>query len=133
MEGKGKKPVVEHRAHLDVKVPTFADRTKYLRKRLDYVNEEMNTMEGLKKLCDKEAHKGGFGRVSSFLCPRGRLTVCDCPGARRMAVTGLAMLVGYWGTVTRLTFWDLGWLVSLHPSHSSSPYLTRPLLPGKCV
>ncbi|TFL07857.1 hypothetical protein BDV98DRAFT_39671 [Pterulicium gracile] len=89
VEGKGKKPVVEHRAHLDVKVPTFADRTKYLRKRLDYVNEEMNTMEGLKKLCDKEAHKG----------------------ARRMAVTGLAMLVGYWGTVTRLTFWDLGWEV----------------------
>jgi hypothetical protein len=70
-----------------VLVPTFADRTRYLRRRLDYVNGRLKEMEGLKKTCDHEAHKG----------------------ARRMAVSGFGVLVLYWGTVARLTFWDLGW------------------------
>lgn len=75
---------------LSIEVPSFADRTRFLRRRLDAVEVEIHAMETLKKHCDAEAHRG----------------------ARRMAVGGLAMLLVYWGTVARLTFWDLGWYVS---------------------
>lgn len=76
---------------LEVVVPTFADRTRFLRRRLETIQDELQSMEALKKRCDLEAHRG----------------------ARRMAVGGLGMLVVYWGTVTRLTFWDLGWYASV--------------------
>lgn len=72
---------------LSIEVPSFADRTRFLRRRLAAVDVEIRAMEALKKRCDAEAHRG----------------------ARRMAVGGLGMLVVYWGTVARLTFWDLGW------------------------
>ncbi|KAI0689340.1 hypothetical protein BC835DRAFT_1283189 [Cytidiella melzeri] len=72
---------------LQVEVPTFADRTRFLRRRLETIQDELKSMEALKKQCDYEAHRG----------------------ARKMALGGLGMLVVYWGTVTRLTFWDLGW------------------------
>ena len=72
-----------------VEVPSFADRTRFLRRRLAVVEAELREMEALKRACDREAHRG----------------------ARRMAVGGLAMLVVYWGAVARLTFWDLGWCV----------------------
>ncbi|TFK52783.1 hypothetical protein OE88DRAFT_1711675 [Heliocybe sulcata] len=70
-----------------VEVPTFADRTRFLRRRLDAITAELARMEGLKNECDREAHRG----------------------ARRVAVGGFAMLVVYWGAVARLTFWDYGW------------------------
>ena len=72
---------------LDVEVPTFADRTRFLRRRLKRIALELKEMEKLKHRCDQEAHQG----------------------ARRMAIGGLGMLVVYWGAVARLTFWDLGW------------------------
>lgn len=72
---------------IEVQVPTFADRTRYLRRRLKHVEQQIASMEELKLHCDKEAHRG----------------------ARRMAVTGFGMLVAYWGGVARLTFWDYGW------------------------
>ncbi|KAL0574496.1 hypothetical protein V5O48_007471 [Marasmius crinis-equi] len=72
---------------ISVRVPTFADRTRYLRRRLDVINAELSSMEGLKRECDKEAHRG----------------------ARRMALGGFGMLIVYWGAVARLTFWDYGW------------------------
>ena len=72
---------------LQVEVPTFADRTRFLRRRLERIQVELESMEKLKRRCDREAHRG----------------------ARRMAVGGLGMLVVYWGAVARLTFWDLGW------------------------
>ncbi|ESK91690.1 hypothetical protein Moror_10664 [Moniliophthora roreri MCA 2997] len=72
---------------ISVRVPTFADRTRFLRRRLDVINAELSSMEGLKCQCDKEAHRG----------------------ARRMAVGGFGMLIVYWGAVARLTFWDYGW------------------------
>ncbi|GJE93134.1 hypothetical protein PsYK624_092930 [Phanerochaete sordida] len=72
---------------LSVEVPSFADRTRFLRRKLEAVEQELQSMEEIKRQCDMEAHRG----------------------ARRMAVGGLAMLVVYWGTVARLTFWDLGW------------------------
>lgn len=77
----------EPRATIHVEVPSFADRTRFLRRKLSVVEEELREMEALKRACDREAHQG----------------------ARRMAVGGLAMLVVYWGAVARLTFWDLGW------------------------
>lgn len=72
---------------IPVTVPTFASRTRFLRRRLAVIEGELGSMETLKKQCDAEAHRG----------------------AKRMAVTGLGVLVVYWGTVARLTFWDYGW------------------------
>lgn len=72
---------------IEVQVPTFADRTRYLRRKLKHVEEQIASMEELKLHCDKEAHRG----------------------AKRMAVTGFGMLVVYWAGVARLTFWDYGW------------------------
>ncbi|KAJ7454046.1 hypothetical protein B0H11DRAFT_2070131 [Mycena galericulata] len=72
---------------LDVEVPTVADRTRFLRRRLEYIGRELKGMEDLKQACDREAHRG----------------------ARRMATAGFGVLAVYWGTVARLTFWDYGW------------------------
>lgn len=73
--------------HLQVEVPSFDDRTRFLRRRLKRIDAELQDMEGLKRRCDKEAHQG----------------------ARKMAVGGLGMMVVYWAAVARLTFWDFGW------------------------
>lgn len=70
---------------ISVRVPTFADRTRYLRRRLDFINHKLTTMEGLKRECDREARRG----------------------ARRMALGGFGMLVVYWAAVARLTFWSV--------------------------
>ena len=78
------------RGTIRVEVPSFADRTRFLRRRPAAVEAELRGMEELKRACDREAHRG----------------------ARRMAVGGLATLVVYWGAVARLTFWDLGWCVA---------------------
>ncbi|THV06253.1 hypothetical protein K435DRAFT_711819 [Dendrothele bispora CBS 962.96] len=72
---------------ISVRVPTFADRTRFLRRRLELVESQLKSMEKLKTECDKEAKRG----------------------ARRMAVGGFGLLVVYWGAVARLTFWDYGW------------------------
>ncbi|KAI8989238.1 hypothetical protein BD414DRAFT_330327 [Trametes punicea] len=79
----------EHEPHTEipVEVPSFEDRTRFLRRRLAVVEKELAHMEELKKQCDEEAHRG----------------------ARRMALGGFGILVMYWGVVARLTFWDLGW------------------------
>jgi len=85
-DGKARKDDA-HETNITVSVPTFADRTRYLRRRLDFVESRLREMEGLKEKCDAEAHAG----------------------ARRMAVGGFGMLVVYWAAVARLTFWDFGW------------------------
>ncbi|KAI0321534.1 hypothetical protein OF83DRAFT_1051124 [Amylostereum chailletii] len=72
---------------ITVEVPSFADRTRFLRLRLKRISKEIENMEGMKTQCDREAHRG----------------------AQRMAIGGLGMLVVYWGGVARLTFWDYGW------------------------
>jgi len=72
---------------LDVEVPTFADRTRFLRRRLTKIEGKLRDMEVLRQECDREARRG----------------------ARRMAVGGFGMLVVYWAAVARLTFWDYGW------------------------
>lgn len=95
------------RGTIHIEVPSFADRTRFLRRRLAVVEEELREMEVIKRECDSAAHHG----------------------ARRMAVGGLAMLVVYWGTVARLTFWDLGWCVSykLRACHRSL-YVRRDIM-----
>ena len=72
---------------IEIQVPTFADRTRYLRRRLNVVERQIEEMTELKGICDREAHKG----------------------ARRMALSGFGGLVVYWAAVARLTFWDYGW------------------------
>ncbi|KAF8079040.1 hypothetical protein FPV67DRAFT_1616599 [Lyophyllum atratum] len=75
------------RLPIDVEIPTFADRTRFLRRRLHHIQRKLELMENLKRDCDREARRG----------------------AKRMAMGGFGMLVVYWGAVARLTFWDFGW------------------------
>lgn len=71
-----------------VGVPSFADRTYYLRMRLRKIARQISSMADLKQECDKLAHRG----------------------AQRVAQGGFAILVGWWYLVYRLTFeTDLGW------------------------
>ncbi|KAK0224153.1 hypothetical protein IW262DRAFT_1371426 [Armillaria fumosa] len=72
---------------ISVRVPTFEDRTVFLRRRLTIINAQLESMHEIKRMCDKEARRG----------------------AKRMAIGGFGMLVAYWGIVARLTFWDYGW------------------------
>ncbi|KAL1742530.1 hypothetical protein HDZ31DRAFT_75449 [Schizophyllum fasciatum] len=72
---------------IDVQVPSFASRTRYLRRRLAVIESQLKGMDKVKRECDHLARRG----------------------ARRMALGGFAMLVVYWGAVARLTFWDYGW------------------------
>lgn len=69
-------------------VPSFNDRTHYLRLRLRTTASKIVDLAAVKKECDLHAHKG----------------------AQRVAMGGAAVLVGYWYVVYRLTFeTDLGW------------------------
>ncbi len=69
-------------------VPSFNDRTHYLRLRLRKTATKIIDMAAIKGECDMAAHKG----------------------AQRVAVAGAGVLVGYWYVVYRLTFeTDLGW------------------------
>ncbi|KAI9717146.1 MAG: hypothetical protein M1812_004894 [Candelaria pacifica] len=71
-----------------VGVPSFNDRTHYLRTRLRKTSRKLSNMAGIKKECDVEAHKG----------------------AQRVALGGFGVLLGWWYVVYRLTFeTDLGW------------------------
>ncbi|KAL9601942.1 MAG: hypothetical protein Q9219_002166 [cf. Caloplaca sp. 3 TL-2023] len=69
-------------------VPSFNDRTHYLRQRLRKTSNKIADLASIKRECDIAAHKG----------------------AQRVAVGGAGLLVGYWYVVYRLTFeTDLGW------------------------
>ncbi|KAL8800524.1 MAG: hypothetical protein Q9182_005124 [Xanthomendoza sp. 2 TL-2023] len=69
-------------------VPSFNDRTHYLRHRLRKTSTKIMQMAEIKRECDMAAHKG----------------------AQRVAIGGAGLLVGYWYVVYRLTFeTDLGW------------------------
>lgn len=71
-----------------VGVPSFNDRTHYLRLRLRKAASKIIDLAALKKECDMKAHKG----------------------AQRVAMGGAGALVAYWYLVYRLTFeTDLGW------------------------
>lgn len=69
-------------------VPSFNDRTYYLRMRLRSSSKKLASMASVKKECDHLAHKG----------------------AQRVAMGGLGLVVAWWATVYKLTFGtDLGW------------------------
>lgn len=71
-----------------IAVPSFNDRTHYLRTKLRKISSKIMDMAGVKKECDIAAHKG----------------------AQRVAMGGAGLLVGYWYVVYRLTFeTELGW------------------------
>lgn len=73
---------------IKVAVPSFNDRTFYLRQRLRRQATRISDMAALKEECDKAAHRTG----------------------QRVAFAGCGVLVGYWYLVYRLTFeTDLGW------------------------
>ena len=88
---RGKEFAVEIEGHpeeIRVGVPSFNDRTHYLRQRLRKAATKIIDLAGIKKECDLAAHKT----------------------AQRWAYGGAASLVTYWYVVYRLTFeTDLGW------------------------
>ncbi|KAL7007976.1 hypothetical protein EMMF5_002625 [Cystobasidiomycetes sp. EMM_F5] len=70
-----------------IRVPTFEQRTQFLRARLGEVTTEIRSLLDIKSECDDLALKG----------------------AKRAAFGGFAGLVGYWGVVYWLTFHVYGW------------------------
>lgn len=71
-----------------VGVPSFSDRTFYLRMRLRKVAKRISAMADVKEECDRLAHNG----------------------AKQVARLGFAGLLGWWGAVYYATFMtDLGW------------------------
>jgi hypothetical protein len=73
---------------IPVGVPSFNDRTYYLRMRLRKVSRKLKDLAVIKHDCDVMAHRG----------------------AQRVALGGLGVLVSWWGVVYTLTFdTELGW------------------------
>lgn len=73
---------------LRVAVPSFKDRTHYMRMRLRRMSREIDRMSKLKNECDQLAHKG----------------------AHRIAQGGFAALASWWGVVYYVTFHtEMGW------------------------
>lgn len=71
-----------------VGVPSFHDRTYYLRMRLRKLSKRLSNMADVKAECDEVAHRG----------------------AKNVARLGFTGLLGWWGTVYFLTFQtELGW------------------------
>ncbi|OAQ70947.1 siderophore biosynthesis protein [Pochonia chlamydosporia 170] len=77
-----------HDEELRVAVPSFKDRTYYMRMRLRQMSREIDQMARVKRECDLLAHKG----------------------AHALAKGGFAALAGWWGIVYYVTFHtDMGW------------------------
>ncbi|KAI0479134.1 hypothetical protein GGR56DRAFT_363388 [Xylariaceae sp. FL0804] len=79
-----------HRNEMRVGVPSFNDRTHFMRLRLRRMSRKINDLARIKEECDKLAHRG----------------------AHRIAKAGFAVLSGWWGAVYFVTFhteagWDL--------------------------
>ncbi|KAI0010528.1 siderophore biosynthesis protein [Xylariaceae sp. FL0662B] len=80
--------ITGHDAQLRVGVPSFNDRTYYMRVRLRRMSRQIDELSKLKQECDVLAHRG----------------------AHRLAKAGFAALAGWWGTVYFVTFHtDAGW------------------------
>ena len=73
---------------IKIAVPSFNDRTFYLRQKLRRTSSKISDMATIKKECDEVAHRA----------------------AQRIAMGGCAGLIGYWYVGYRLTFeTSLGW------------------------
>ncbi|KAG8163984.1 hypothetical protein KVR01_005902 [Diaporthe batatas] len=75
---------------MHVSVPSFNDRTYYMRMRLRRMSRQIEELAGIKRECDEVAHRS----------------------AHRLAQGGFAALAGWWGVVYYVTFqtewgWDL--------------------------
>lgn len=71
-----------------ITVPSFEERSHYLRMRLRKISDRIRTIAEIKHECDKLAHRG----------------------AQRVALGGFGILVTWWCLVYKLTFGtDLGW------------------------
>jgi len=83
-----------------VGVPSFGERTYYLRMRLRKTSKKISEMASIKKECDELAHKA----------------------AKNVAKAGFAGVVGWWGVVYYLTFQtELGWDVMEPVTVTGSP------------
>lgn len=77
-----------HHPKLRVAVPSFKDRTHYMRMRLRQMSRQIDQMSRIKTECDMIAHKG----------------------AHRLAQGGFAALASWWGIVYYVTFHtEMGW------------------------
>jgi calcium uniporter protein, mitochondrial len=77
-----------HDSEIRVGVPSFNDRTHYLRVRLRRMSRKIDALSKIKEECDLLAHRG----------------------AHRIAKAGFAALSGWWGVVYFVTFHtDAGW------------------------
>lgn len=86
--GKEFAVVIEGAPPIYVGVPSFQDRTYYLRMRLRKTGRRISKMADIKRECDAIAHRG----------------------AKRVAQSGFLALIGWWGLVYYLTFkTSLGW------------------------
>lgn len=109
---RGREFIVEIEGCEDVAVgvPSFHERTHYLRLRLHAVTKSIGGQAKLKSECDMEAHRG----------------------AQQVAIGGFAGLLTWWGGVYWLTFktslgWNVmepvtylvGWGSYIPPPHSS--------------
>lgn len=73
---------------IPVSVPSFEDRTRYLRRRLERLQGKLKGLQEIKDSCDVLARRG----------------------TKRMATGVFAGLITWWLTVLRLTFFtELGW------------------------
>lgn len=73
---------------IPVSIPSFDDRTRFLRRRLQRTQNELKGMQDIKDMCDAEARKG----------------------AKRLATGGFILLLTYWAAVFRFTFFtSYGW------------------------
>ncbi|KAH8882347.1 hypothetical protein GQ53DRAFT_610462, partial [Thozetella sp. PMI_491] len=71
-----------------VSVPSFKDRTHYMRVRLRKMSRQIDQLAKIKQECDLLAHRG----------------------AHRLAKGGFGLLAGWWGVVYYTTFWtEQGW------------------------
>jgi hypothetical protein len=79
-----------HKAEMRVAVPSFEDRTQYMRGRLRYLSRRVDSLAEIKRECDDLAHRSAY----------------------RLAQGGFALLSAWWAVVYFVTFHtELGWRV----------------------
>jgi hypothetical protein len=90
-----------------VGVPSFNDRTHYLRVRLRKTSRKLADFASIKKECDELAHRS----------------------AQRLAMGGFAVLVTWWAAIYHFTFQtSYGWDTMEPITVSSLPFLSNPLV-----